>query len=141
DPLSPFLFIIAMEGLHVAMEDVMATGFYNGFKIDTLNLSHLFFADDALFIVLPIDCNMALVKSWDPIYDKFSKRLSKWKASLLSIGGRATLITSVLGAIGTYFFSLYPMPLLVNKKLDRLDLNSFGEVTINQKRYHGFHGT
>nr|GEY55030.1 RNA-directed DNA polymerase, eukaryota [Tanacetum cinerariifolium] len=50
DPLSPFLFIIAMEGLHVAMEDVMAAGLYKGFKINTLNLSHLFFADDALFI-------------------------------------------------------------------------------------------
>nr|GFB22998.1 RNA-directed DNA polymerase, eukaryota, reverse transcriptase zinc-binding domain protein [Tanacetum cinerariifolium] len=119
-PLSLFLFIIAMEGLHVSMEDAMAAGFYNGFKIDILNLSHLFFADDALFIGLHIDCNIALVKSWDPIYDKFSKRLSKWKASLLSIGGRATLITSVLGAIGTYFSSLFPMPLLVNKKLESI---------------------
>nr|GFC99553.1 RNA-directed DNA polymerase, eukaryota [Tanacetum cinerariifolium] len=42
---------------------------------------------------------MALVKSWDPIIEKFSKRLSNWKASLLPIGGRATLISSVLGAI------------------------------------------
>nr|GEY72661.1 RNA-directed DNA polymerase, eukaryota [Tanacetum cinerariifolium] len=74
DPLSPFLFIIAMEGLHVAMEDAMAAG-------------------------LPIDCNMALVKSWDPIIGKFSKRLTKWKASLLSIGGRTTLFSSVLGAL------------------------------------------
>nr|GFC16439.1 RNA-directed DNA polymerase, eukaryota, reverse transcriptase zinc-binding domain protein [Tanacetum cinerariifolium] len=50
DPLSPFLFIIAMEGLHVAMEDAMAAGLYNGFKINNTSLSHLFFADDALFI-------------------------------------------------------------------------------------------
>nr|GEW61600.1 reverse transcriptase domain, reverse transcriptase zinc-binding domain protein [Tanacetum cinerariifolium] len=50
DPLSPFLFIIAMEGLHVAMEDAMAAGIYKGFNINTLNLSHLFFADDGLFI-------------------------------------------------------------------------------------------
>ncbi|GKC50828.1 RNA-directed DNA polymerase, eukaryota [Tanacetum coccineum] len=120
DPLSPFLFIIAMEGLHVAIEDTMAAGLYRGFKVNTLNLSHFFLADDALFIEvelfasitgcnalvspfsylgLPIDCNMALVKSWDPIIDKFSKRLSKWKASLLFIGGRSTLISSVLGAI------------------------------------------
>ncbi|GJS80706.1 RNA-directed DNA polymerase, eukaryota, reverse transcriptase zinc-binding domain protein [Tanacetum coccineum] len=187
DPLSPFLFIIAMEGLHVAMEDAMTAGLYNGFKINSLNLSHLFFADDALFIGewshnnvkslvaildcfhkvsglkinyhksklfgvgvsfeevnslasitgcnalvspfnylgLPIDCNMALIKSWDPICDKFTKRLSKWKASLLSIGGRATLITSVLGAIGTYFFSLFPMPSSVNKKLESLRSNFF----------------
>ncbi|GKD29981.1 hypothetical protein Tco_1240759, partial [Tanacetum coccineum] len=120
DPLSHFLFIIAMEGLHVAVEDAMAAGLYRGFKVNTLNHSHFFFADDALFIEvelfasitgcntlespfsylgLPIDCNMALVKIWDPIIDKFSKRLSKWKASLLSIRGRSTLIFSVLGAI------------------------------------------
>ena len=68
------------------------------------------------YLGLPIDCNMALVKSWEPIIDKFSKRLSKWKASLLSIGGRSTLISSVLGAIGTYYFSLFPMPITVNKK-------------------------
>ncbi|GJQ95360.1 RNA-directed DNA polymerase, eukaryota [Tanacetum coccineum] len=162
DPLSLFLFIIAMEGLHVAVEDAMAAGLYRGFKFNTLNHSHFFFADDALFIGdwsranikslasilecfhrvsglkinfhksnlfgvgvrfeevelfasitgcntlespfsylgLPIDCNMALFKSWDPIIDKFSKRLSKWIALLLSIGGRSTLIFSVLGAIG-----------------------------------------
>ncbi|GJV47498.1 RNA-directed DNA polymerase, eukaryota, reverse transcriptase zinc-binding domain protein [Tanacetum coccineum] len=187
DPLSPFLFIIAMEGLHVAMEDAMAAGLYNGCKINTVNLSHLFFADDALFIGawsrsnivsltsildcfhlvsglkinyhksnlfgvgvpfdevismalitgcnalsppfnylgLPIDCNMALVKSWDPIIGKFSKRLTKWKASLLSIGGRTTLISSVLGALGTYFFSLFPMPISVNKKLESIRSNFF----------------
>ncbi|GJR12098.1 hypothetical protein Tco_0794750 [Tanacetum coccineum] len=55
---------------------------------------------------------MALVKSWDPISDKFAKCLSKWKASLLSIGGRATLISSVLGAIekgGLGIGSLYAL--------------------------------
>nr|GEY13726.1 reverse transcriptase domain, reverse transcriptase zinc-binding domain protein [Tanacetum cinerariifolium] len=157
------------------MEDAMAAGLYNGFKINNTSLSHLFFADDALFIGewsrsniqslvgvldcfhkvsglkinyhksklfgygvtfdevshlasttgcnallspfdylgIPINSNMALVKSWDPIIKKFSKRLSNWKASLLSIGGGATLISSVLGAIGTYYFSLFPMPNLV----------------------------
>ncbi|GJW78515.1 hypothetical protein Tco_0140197 [Tanacetum coccineum] len=68
---------------------------------------------------------MALVKNWDPIVDKFSKSLSNWKASLLSIGGRFTIITSVLGAIGTYFFSLFPMPISVNKKLESLRYNFF----------------
>ncbi|GKA55341.1 proteasome subunit beta type-5 [Tanacetum coccineum] len=159
DPLSPFLFIIAMERLHVAMEDAMAPGLYKGLKINTLNLSHLFFADDALFIGdwsrtnikslvsildcfhrvsglkinyhksklfgvgvpfdevillasitgcnalvspfcylgLPIDCNMALVKNWDPIVDKFSKSLSNWKASLLSIGALASKEKGGLG--------------------------------------------
>ncbi|GJZ49718.1 RNA-directed DNA polymerase, eukaryota, reverse transcriptase zinc-binding domain protein [Tanacetum coccineum] len=51
-----------------------------------------------------------------------------------SIGGRATLITSVLGAIGTYFFSLFPMPLLVNKKLETLRSKFFwGSVDNSNK--------
>nr|GEX68420.1 copia-type polyprotein [Tanacetum cinerariifolium] len=51
------------------------------------------------YLGLPVGCNMAVTKSWDPLIDKFSKRLSTWKASLLSIGGRTTLLTSVLGTI------------------------------------------
>nr|GEV66850.1 RNA-directed DNA polymerase, eukaryota [Tanacetum cinerariifolium] len=199
DPLSPFLFIIAMEGLHVAMEDAMAAGLYNGCKINTVNLCHLFIVDDALFIGewsrsnivcltsildcfhlvfglkinyhksnlfgigvpfdevismalitgcnalsptfnylgLPIDCNMALVKSWDPIIGKFSKCLTKWKASLLSIVGRTTLISSVLGAFGTYFFSLFPMPISVNKKLESVRSNFFWGSDGNIKKIPG----
>nr|GEV68627.1 RNA-directed DNA polymerase, eukaryota [Tanacetum cinerariifolium] len=112
DPLSPFLFIIAMEGLHVALEDALAAGLYR---------------------CLPIDCNMANVKNWDPIVDKFSKRLSKWKSSMLSIGGRATFISSVLGSIGTYYFSLFPIPITVSKKLESIRSHFFGEVMINLK--------
>ncbi|GJV74764.1 RNA-directed DNA polymerase, eukaryota [Tanacetum coccineum] len=130
DPLSPFLFIIAMEGLHVAIEDAMVAGLYRGLKVNTLILSHLSFADDALFI----DCNMANVRSWEPIFKKFSKRLSKWKSLLLSIRGRSTLISSVLGSIGTYYLSLFPMPITVNKKLESIRSNFFwGSDTSSKK--------
>ncbi|GJS64726.1 RNA-directed DNA polymerase, eukaryota, reverse transcriptase zinc-binding domain protein [Tanacetum coccineum] len=198
DPLSPFLFIIAMEGLHVAMEDAMAASIYSGFCINNLSLSHLFFADDALFIGdwssnnikclvaildcfhkvsglkinyhksklfgvgvspneisalaattgcsplassfnylgLPVDCNMSRVKSWDPIVEKFSSRLSRWRASLISFGGRATLISSVLGALGTYFFSLFPMPSLVDKKLESIRAKFFWGSTDSSHKVH-----
>nr|GEV87507.1 putative hydrolase C777.06c [Tanacetum cinerariifolium] len=86
------------------------------------------------YLGLPIDCNIALVKSWDPIIDKFSRCLSKWKASILSIGGRSTLITSVLGAIGTYYFSLFSMPSTVHKKLETIRSKFFwgGDETSNK---------
>nr|GEW97092.1 RNA-directed DNA polymerase, eukaryota [Tanacetum cinerariifolium] len=158
------------KGLHVALEDAIDADLYRSIKVNNLPLSHLFFADDALFVGewsrdnirnlvavlecfhrtsglkinlhksnlfgvgvsfdevndassitgcnamnspftclgLSVDCNMAKVKSWDPILDKFSKRLSKWKSSMLSIGGRTTLISSVLGSLvedSTYFFN------------------------------------
>ncbi|GKA97294.1 RNA-directed DNA polymerase, eukaryota, reverse transcriptase zinc-binding domain protein [Tanacetum coccineum] len=107
DPLSPFLFIIAMEGLHVAVENVISAGLYRGIKFLLKRLSIFLRLPDAtqsnppLYLGLPVDCNMANITSWDPILDKFNKRLSKWKSSLLSIGGRTTLLSSVLGAIGS----------------------------------------
>nr|GEV55862.1 RNA-directed DNA polymerase, eukaryota [Tanacetum cinerariifolium] len=78
-------------GVGVPFEDVELLATLTGCNV---------MASPFCYLGLPIDCNMVLVKSWDPIIDKFSRCLSKWKASLLSIGGRSTLITSVLGAIG-----------------------------------------
>ena len=50
DPLSPFLFIIVMEGVHVALSDVVQSGLIRGVKIGNsdLKLSHLFYADDVV---------------------------------------------------------------------------------------------
>ena len=44
DPLSPFLFIVAMEGLHVAMEEAVANQIFRGVPLgmDGMRLSHLF---------------------------------------------------------------------------------------------------
>nr|KAJ0216241.1 hypothetical protein LSAT_V11C300125010 [Lactuca sativa] len=52
DPLSPFLFLIAMEGLNIVMKEACAKGIFKGTRIPNSNLiiSHLFYADDALFI-------------------------------------------------------------------------------------------
>nr|GEV93398.1 RNA-directed DNA polymerase, eukaryota, reverse transcriptase zinc-binding domain protein [Tanacetum cinerariifolium] len=94
-----------MECLHVAVEDAMVAGLYRGLKIN-FHKSNLFgvgvpfeevnhFASTTgsnarqtpfSYLGLPIDCNMAKTKNWDPIFEKFSNRLSKWKSSLLSIG-------------------------------------------------------
>nr|GEW27310.1 DNA helicase [Tanacetum cinerariifolium] len=52
DPLSPLLFIIAKEGLHIAMEDAKATGLFHGLNLDNigLHLSHLLYAADVIFM-------------------------------------------------------------------------------------------
>ncbi|GJR67536.1 GTPase-activating protein GYP7-like protein isoform X1 [Tanacetum coccineum] len=44
--------------------------------------------------------NMKSIASWKTLVDRFHMRLSSWKANLLSIGGRLTLIKSVLGSLG-----------------------------------------
>ncbi|GKA61377.1 RNA-directed DNA polymerase, eukaryota [Tanacetum coccineum] len=51
DPLSPFLFILIMESLHLSFQRVVDAGLFHGVKLrDTVTLSHLFYADDAVFV-------------------------------------------------------------------------------------------
>ncbi|GJX85395.1 RNA-directed DNA polymerase, eukaryota, reverse transcriptase zinc-binding domain protein, partial [Tanacetum coccineum] len=52
DPLSPFLFILAMEGLHVLTCKAMTMGLFKGVSVgnDSLNISHLIYADDVIFL-------------------------------------------------------------------------------------------
>ncbi|GJU13397.1 RNA-directed DNA polymerase, eukaryota [Tanacetum coccineum] len=51
DPLSPFLFILIMESLHLSYNNVVNAGLYNGIHNDySLSLSHLFYADDVIFV-------------------------------------------------------------------------------------------
>ncbi|GAU51940.1 hypothetical protein TSUD_417220, partial [Trifolium subterraneum] len=58
DPLSPFLFLLAAEGLNVMMEAAVACNLFTGYSVgerDPVSVSHLQFADDTLLLG---------VKSW-----------------------------------------------------------------------------
>ncbi|GJZ91854.1 RNA-directed DNA polymerase, eukaryota [Tanacetum coccineum] len=51
DPLALYLFILIMESLHLSFSRVVDAGIFTGIKIDSsLTISHLFYADDAVFI-------------------------------------------------------------------------------------------
>lgn len=173
DPLSPFLFLLVMETLHISFQRVVEAGMYQGIKVGgEVNLSHMFYADDVVFVgewsernisslMHVLDCfhkvsglkiNMkkskimgievaaekvsrAAVKlgcqvlktpflylgsyvggamhnlqAWDAIVDRVKTRLSKWKMKMLSIGGRLTLIKSVLGSMPIFHMSMFKVP-------------------------------
>ncbi|GKD27166.1 putative RNA-directed DNA polymerase, eukaryota, reverse transcriptase zinc-binding domain protein [Tanacetum coccineum] len=52
DPLSPFLFIIAMEAFHVTIQEAKANNIFEGIQVgyNNVDVSHLQFADDALIM-------------------------------------------------------------------------------------------
>ncbi|GJV67471.1 putative RNA-directed DNA polymerase, eukaryota, reverse transcriptase zinc-binding domain protein [Tanacetum coccineum] len=123
DPFSPFLFIIVMEGLHMALSEASHSDLIHGIKIvfyltsglkiniHKSNVYGVGVSDNEVhsmsndigcstgsfpftYLGLPIGANMNLTVSWKVLLDRFDARLSKWKANLLSIGGRLTLIKS-----------------------------------------------
>ncbi|GJZ52128.1 reverse transcriptase domain, reverse transcriptase zinc-binding domain protein [Tanacetum coccineum] len=184
DHLSHFLFIIVMEGLHMALNDGLAANMFHGIKVGSpgMHLSHLFYADDVIilsewnlnameniirilnifyiasgpkinihksnvygvgvssneveimasytgceasffpftYLDLLIGSNMRRIANWQPLIDRFKARLSGWKANLLSIGGRLTLIKSVLGSLGNYYLSIFKVTETVVKSLESL---------------------
>ncbi|GJW12181.1 RNA-directed DNA polymerase, eukaryota, reverse transcriptase zinc-binding domain protein [Tanacetum coccineum] len=53
---------------------------------------------------------MTRVQAWQEIVEKVQSRLSKWKSKTLSIGGRLTLLKSVLGSIPVFHMSIFKVP-------------------------------
>jgi len=53
DPLSPFLFLLAAEGLNILMNSLVQTQLFTGYSIGAINLvvvSHFQFVDDTLLL-------------------------------------------------------------------------------------------
>nr|GEV01459.1 putative RNA-directed DNA polymerase, eukaryota, reverse transcriptase zinc-binding domain protein [Tanacetum cinerariifolium] len=52
DPLSPFLFLIAVKALHVSLQEAKSKNLFEGIKVGSLEveISHLQFADDAFIM-------------------------------------------------------------------------------------------
>ena len=77
------------------------------------------------YLGIPIGGSMSKISSWKPIIDKFRNRLSDWKAKTISIGERLCLCKTVLGSLGSYFFSLYKAPVKVLKVLESIRCRFF----------------
>ncbi|XP_022003735.1 uncharacterized protein LOC110901200 [Helianthus annuus] len=91
-------------GLGVNLDEIEEMAFRVGCKAESFPFKYL---------GLTVGANMNRINNWRPVFDIFEKRLSMWKASLLSIGGRVTLFRSVLESLPSYFFSLYRAPVIV----------------------------
>nr|GEV79181.1 RNA-directed DNA polymerase, eukaryota, reverse transcriptase zinc-binding domain protein [Tanacetum cinerariifolium] len=59
DPLSPYLFILVMESLHLSFSRAVEEGLFKGICLNgSVSISHLFYADDAMFIGEWSDANL-----------------------------------------------------------------------------------
>ncbi|GJX03839.1 hypothetical protein Tco_0189755 [Tanacetum coccineum] len=86
------------------------------------------------YLGVPVGGNMARCYNWNAIIQKFSSKLSFWKAHLLSVGGCLSLIKSVLRSLPTYYMSIYMMPANVQKKLEAMRNKFFIGGDIDEKK-------
>ena len=77
------------------------------------------------FLGMPTGVNMGTMKPWRPLIEKFQKKLAKWKIKTLSFGGRHTMVSSILGSLGTFMFSLFKAPKGVIKILENIRRDFF----------------
>ncbi|GKA75418.1 RNA-directed DNA polymerase, eukaryota [Tanacetum coccineum] len=107
---------------------------------ESLTISHLFYADDAVFVgewshenlvnlirTVPLFLDLCWERA-RAIVQKIQSRLSKWKSKTLSIGGRLTLVKSVLGAAPLYHMSIYKAPKKVLNVLESIRSKFFNGI-------------
>lgn len=72
------------------------------------------------YLGLSVGANMSRSVNVNLVIHKFHKKLASWKVNLLSVGGRLTLIKSILNSIGIYYMFVFKMPEHVNFALGSL---------------------
>ncbi|KAJ0910635.1 putative RNA-directed DNA polymerase [Helianthus annuus] len=70
------------------------------------------------YLGMIIGANMNKAAHWSVVLDAFDKRLSLWKKSVLSVGGRLTLLKSVMETLPTYFFSIFKAPVKIIEMME-----------------------
>nr|GEU97671.1 RNA-directed DNA polymerase, eukaryota, reverse transcriptase zinc-binding domain protein [Tanacetum cinerariifolium] len=68
---------------------------------------------------------MSRLQEWDEVVEQVKMQLSKWKMKSLSIGGRLTLLKSVLGSMTIFNMSIFKVPLGVLRTLESIQSHFF----------------
>nr|GEV55876.1 RNA-directed DNA polymerase, eukaryota [Tanacetum cinerariifolium] len=102
DPLSPNLFILVMESLHVSFQRMVDAILFNGIKLDSsLQISHLFYVDDAIFTSQWSQCNIdTIIRVLDVFYRASGLRINMNKSNLMGISVDSNKVKHAAAKIG-----------------------------------------
>ena len=89
-----------------------------------------------VYLGMPLGAKHKAVSIWNDVLEKLERRLALWKSQYLSLGGRVTLINSVLDSLPTYVMSLFPIPGKVVKAIDSLRRNFLWQGNKIEKNYN-----
>lgn len=87
DPLSPFLFLLAAEGLNVLMQSMVSEGLYRGYTVGStegVEVSNLQFADDTLLLAEKSWANVRSMRAVLIIFEQISGLKVNFHKSMLT---------------------------------------------------------
>lgn len=187
DPISPFLFLVAAEGLNLLAKRAVNRGLLKAAKVgrERVEVSHIQYADDTTFMVegskenaealrwllknfelvlglsinfdkstafgvniergrleemvegwgcsvgrlpipylsLKVGGRIGGVQGWKEVVERVKMKLRNWDNRKISMGGRITIVNSMLSSMPLYSMSFLPMPKTVVKQIKALQRN------------------
>jgi hypothetical protein len=72
------------------------------------------------YLGLPVGANPRRASTWEPLLETLRQRLGRWGNKYVSLGGRIVPLNAVLNAIPIFYLSFLKIPLLVWKKVRRI---------------------
>nr|GFA38171.1 RNA-directed DNA polymerase, eukaryota [Tanacetum cinerariifolium] len=103
-------------------------------KAAAMNLGCLVMKTSFKYLGVLVGGNCATSQAWEDSIEKLKARLSNWKLKTLSVGGRLTLLKSVIGSTPIYNLSIYKAPKSVLHSMESLRRNFFNGAQCNERK-------
>nr|GEV62930.1 RNA-directed DNA polymerase, eukaryota [Tanacetum cinerariifolium] len=132
DPLSPLLFILVMESLHLSFQNVVNAGLFKGVALNnSLQIFHLFYTDDVVFIGQWCDSNLSTIKRiFDCFFCASGIRINLKKCGLMGIVVETNKVVATANNLGCRILKSLFSYLGVNIGGHMTQINSWDVVII-----------
>ncbi|KAF3652458.1 putative midasin-like isoform X7 [Capsicum annuum] len=129
-----------ISGLHVNWQK---STLYPVNKVDTMeilanNLGCQVAPLPTKYLGMPPGAKNKELEVWGEVLERCDRRLARWKSPYLSLGGRLTLVKSVLDSLLSYMMSLFPIPKSIEKRINLLRRTFLWNGNKEQKGYNLF---
>lgn len=87
-------------------------------EMKALELGYMVGEIPMAYLGLPLGAKCKSNGAWDPVMERFDKRIAGLRTTFLLKGGRLTLIRSTLSNLPIYYMSLFELPVSVRDQLE-----------------------